>query len=128
VFYFAANPIPLGISDDDGIELTSLALAPCEPPTDEEIEEFNRREVGKDLAIIVRTMKLDQSMSSAQLADLVKDELRCEARTAKKRINAAVPGDEWTRTTRLGKQVEIMREVPEKTGQSHRISLRVFEE
>lgn len=125
VFYFHANSVDLGVYDDEGIEMTSLALTPCDAPTDEEIEIWKNRIVGKDLDIIVKAMKINQGLSVAELAKLVALEFQCGDRTAKKRINAAVPADTWTKTMRLDRPVTINRFAKDAaSGQPHKIFLK----
>jgi hypothetical protein len=119
VFWFEAHKVKLGIFDDEGVEVESIAMDVCDPPTDEE-------EAEGDLFLITQAMKLDNPTSVTALAKLVKDKMDCEDRTAMTRINSAVPTS-WTRCWRNGKQVEIIRVLPEEQGKRKpvRIEMRL---
>jgi hypothetical protein len=124
-FYFESTKVPLGVFDNEGIELDSLALTPCEAPTEEEIEEFKGRAIGRNLEAIILAMKINQTTSVTALAELMKEEFNCSLNTAKKRIMEAVPADTWTKATRLDKPVLINRFVEGNvSGQAHRMHLK----
>ena len=111
----------LGVYDDDGVEMTSLALQPCETPQ----VVLDRR---NDLSKMVSVLKLGEELSIAQVAQRLLDYklLDCKMRSAQTKVSKAVPID-WTPVQQFGRMCEIRR-VPGENGEAHKIVLRLAEE
>jgi AAA domain len=126
IFHFEAHVAPLGIYDDEGVEVCSLALTVCDEPEDfvagEESEELKRE---RDLQVIVSILKIDATMSQTALAKECTVRFDCKERQAIRRIGAAIPADVWTETKRLDKDVKVTRLLPEKVGQAHKIRMEM---
>ena len=93
VLTFSVHRVALGVYDDDEIEMTSLALQPCETPR----AVLDRR---NDLNRVVSVMKLDEALSIAQVAQRLIDNKLVDCKTrrgAEMRVSKAVP-------TRVGHQ------------------------
>jgi hypothetical protein len=97
LFHFTAHRVPLGLLDDDGEEMFSLALTPCEGPetstTSLAGEQISREEA--DRITIATMMKTGEILSVNAAAKLICKSLGCKVRAASDRVQAAVP-TEWT--------------------------------
>ena len=122
LFCFSVHLVPLGVFDDDGIEMTSLVLETCETPE-------SVKEQRNDFCKVASVMKLDESLSIAQIADrLIEYKLMdCKKRAAQTRVAKAVP-TEWTPHEQFGKMVELIRIPAEKTGQAHKVTMRLVQQ
>lgn len=122
MFGFAVHRVPLGVFDDDGVEITSLVLDPCDVP--EHIKEQRN-----DFTKIVSVLKLDEnpSPSIAQVVQRLLDNrlFDCKARAAATRVSKAIPV-EWKPCDSFGKKVEVRR-VPGENGQAHKITMRLLQ-
>jgi hypothetical protein len=121
VFDFAAYRIPLGLLDDDGVEMFSLAVTPSDEPHGNVPGEILSAEEADRLTIAC-ALNPDQPMTLNQLAPLVRHSLG-KRTAAIGRIKAAIP-EEWTRT-RSGKHVVAIRRV-EGANKSQQIEMRLL--
>ena len=117
-FCFSVHHVPLGIFDDDGIEMTSLALEPCDTPqaVKEQAEDFGK---------VASVLKLDETLSINQIVTRLLDYklMTCKRRMAAARVACAIP-IEWTPSIQFGKNVELIR-VPGSNGKAHNITMRL---
>lgn len=99
-FHYEATKIALGMMDDDGIEMSSLALSPCTRSVASTSTKM------QDLTTIASIVPVGSKMS---MPDLIAGFMTCTgkgSRTARNRIIAAVPTT-WTRVSKEEDVVEI---------------------
>jgi hypothetical protein len=119
VFNFIAHKIPLGMLDEDGVEMTSLAIAPYAG------KDLPGEAVDTSLAdrgSIAAVMKIDESVSMSKLAGRLTQVLGQRA-SAIERIKQAVP-EQWTRIRKGDGVVELRRVVTDGVGKAHKIEMR----
>jgi len=117
IFHFDAHKVPLGILDDDGVEICSLALTPCAPPGER---------ISADLAdrvSIAAAMEIGESLSTSGLAGRLLRPLNCKTRAAIERIGKAVSTD-WM-SVRRGDQVVEVRRVIGGEGKATKVEMRL---
>lgn len=110
LFHFTAHRVPLGLLDDDGVEMFSLALTPSEAPLDVKVgKQIPIKEADRET--IATLMKVDDRLSVNRVAKLIHKALSCGVRTATDRVKAAVPS-EWT-SVQISTGVVELRQVPD---------------
>lgn len=118
-FWFQAHRVMLGIYDDEGVELDSLAITPCDKPAPEMSTAL------ADRIDIARIMDFHSAMSTRGLAQRLMPVIQMGLRKTIDRINDALPANQWVRTRRTGDEVvELCRHVPDKQGKPAKISMR----
>ena len=121
LFHFTAYKIPLGILDDDGEELSSLAVIPGEPTNNIPGETLSREEA--DRISIANAMEAGIDMSLTQLSKRLTKSMQCGKRSAIDRIQRAIP-TVWTRARKSANEVLELRRVVHSFQNLHVIEAR----